>query len=362
MCALALGLYVGTKFSGVFHLAVLAPWLIVRVGVELYTCAPGRARWQRLGDVALSLAAFASVGLWKYIDNVVHRGNPMYPFRTRVPWFGELPGPEDVGALYGIPEGVRPSFFGVAGDFKHMLESWFDEAPFFAPDVRSGGFGPVFRWLLLPALLIVVADLVRLRNWRRAAPVVGLFVAAIVVPAPWWPRYTIGAATASLVAFALVRDQWTQWYVRRLLSATLVALVTAGYLAGNVGFIAYHRHFARAVRATWQERAGLQADAFLWPEPWGLRREQELKPGDVVAYDEGTLFLAEFFSRDYRTRVTFVSSAGDPTAYVARLRRLRARWVGVTQGSAAQAALEALGAERLFDAPVSSEVVYRMPP
>lgn len=361
MCALALGLYVGTKFSGVFHLALLTPWALARVAHELWHLDGLRARLRRLGDVALSLVAFGSVGPWKYLDNIVHKGNPMYPFRTKVPVLGELPGPEDVGALYGIPAGVRPSFFGVPGDFDHLLQSWFDPHPFFAPDVRGGGFGPAFRWLLMPCVLIVVADLVRLKDWRRAAPVVALFAGALVVPAAWWPRYTIGAATASLVAFAMVQPQLPLALGRALLSCALVGLLWTGYDAGRAGFIAYPRHFAKARNASWEERAGLQLDAFLWPEPWGLTRERELKAGDVITYDEWAIFVGEFFSRDYRTRVTFVPSSGDPAAYVARLRALNARWVGVHRGSPAEVALIQAGAEFLFAAPVSEEVVYRMP-
>ena len=89
--------------------------------------------------------------------------------------------------------------------------------------------------------------------------------------------------------------------------------------------------------------------------------ERELRAGDVVTYDESAHFLAEFWCRDYRTRVTFVSSAGNPAGYVRRLRTLRARWVGVSGGSSAETAVREAGGVWLFGAPGSSVQLYRMP-
>ena len=360
MCLLALGLYVGTKFSGIFHLVALAPVLAVRAVLELW-----RAREKRLrtfGNIVLSVGAFAAVGLHKYGQNALRTGNPLWPFQTKVPLVDHmLPGPEDVSSLYGGAPGARVAFWGLDGDFQHMLNAWFDPSPFFAPDVRGGGFGPAFRWLLLPCVIIVLADLVRGREWRKALPVIALFAVSIVVPAAYWPRYTIGAASASLVAFAMVHRQLPRRWLRVLASAALVALVAEGYRAGYAGFIAYPKHFEAALHANWLERSALNLDTFLWPTEAGLLRERELRAGDVVTYDDAAHFLGEFFCRDYRTRVMFVPSAGDPQAYLARVRALHARWVGVRRGTAAEAAIRGAGAQFLFTVPPGNEALYRMP-
>lgn len=140
----------------------------------------------------------------------------------------------------------------------------------------------------------------------------------------------------------------------------LVGLSTYAFAKSFQGFIVFPKHFLASFRASQELRASLQIDTFLWPTEWGLRRERELAAGDVVTYDESTVFLQELFTRDYRTRVTFVSSQGDLEAYIQRLRALRARWVGVQHESAAARAVQQAGGELLFVAPVSSLAMYRM--
>ena len=105
----------------------------------------------------------------------------------------------------------------------------------------------------------------------------------------------------------------------------------------------------------------MQIDTFLWPSQWMLAKERELGPGDVLAYDEGVHFLGDLWSHDYDHRVVFVSSAGDPEAYVRRLRAMRAKWVGVTVGTPAEAALRAAGARWLFHTPDSPMAMFRRP-
>jgi len=360
MCFIAMGLYVGSKFTGVLHLGLLAPWLLGRSIYEVWK-APGR-RLRVAGDVVSSLVGFAAIGLHKYVQNLVHTRNPFWPFRTVVPVVHYVfPGPMEVGSLWALPSGVTPEFFGAPGDFTHMLNSWFDDTPFYAPDVRSGGFGVLFRWCLLPAMAAVACDVVRLRDWRRGLPIVALFTLGLVVPTAWWPRFIIPSAAASLLALALVHQQIPSRLVRVALSLAFVFFTWKGYRAGVPGFITYPRNFAAAVNATPEVRSALQIDTFLWPTEAGLLRERELRAGDVVTYDESAHFLAEFWCRDYRTRVTFVSSAGEPAGYVRRLRTLHARWVGVSGGSSAETAVREAGGVWLFGAPGSSVQLYRMP-
>jgi hypothetical protein len=359
LCLLSLGLYAGAKFTGLFHLALVAPWVAARGVIELWR-APGQ-RWRLFGYQLLSVAALAAVGASKYVQNAVHTGNPISPFRTPLPLLGwELPGHFDQGFLYAQPGHTDLTFFRLSGDLVRMLTNWFDAQPHYLPDVRSGGLGALFRWLLLPCLLIVAADVVRLRDWRRGLPVVALFGLAVVVPYASWPRYIIPAGTAGLVALALVSQQLPGRWFRQGVAVALVGLSTYALAHGFRGLVVFPKHFLASFRASPELRASLQIDSILWPTEWALRREQELAAGDVVAYDESTVFLQELFTRDYRTRVTFVSSQGKPEAYIQRLRALRARWVGVDRESAAARAVQESGGELLFVAPASKLAMYRM--
>jgi hypothetical protein len=124
----------------------------------------------------------------------------------------------------------------------------------------------------------------------------------------------------------------------------------------------YAKHFGEALRASPLKRSALQVVDWLWTTEQNLLKERELRAGDVVVYDQSVDFLAEFFTRDYRTRVEYVPSDGDVREYLARIDALKPRWVGVERGSAAERALaERRGVEFLFQAPRSRIALYRMP-
>lgn len=361
MMFLCWGLFLGTKYTALFHLALWAPWLIARAVVEL-RAAPEGKRWRLFGDIAASASLGPVLGLWKHVQNFIHTGNPMFPFDVKIRSLGiHLPGPSDPGQEYGSGPDQSPTFFGAPNAARELITSWFDSNPFYSPDVRSGGFGPVFRWLLLFAVIALALDLIRGRNWRRGAIPLLLFVEALQVPVPYMTRFILSAGCASLVALAIVYTEVRPRLPRALIAAALVALTWHGWTEAYRGFIVHPRYWERARSASVVERAALQIDVFLWPTRWGLARERELRPGDVFAYDESVHFLQDLFNHDYSTRVIYVSSA-NPAAFVARVRALRARWVGVANGSAAARALAAQGAEFLFVAPFSNMAVYRALP
>ncbi|HEX8441862.1 hypothetical protein [Archangium sp.] len=367
MCLLALGLYAGTKMTGAFHLLMLGPWVAARGALELWE-ARGE-RWRRAGDVVLSLLALMAVGSFKYFQNLWKTGNPLWAFKVKVPLLGtELPGLFDPAAFYGTPPGESPLFFGAPGAFAHLLRSWYVESPTFWPDVRTGGFGPVFAYLLVPCLLLLVLELASPRSWKRNLPILGLALVALTVQAAWWPRFVIGVATAGLVALGVVHARLVRGPLRPGLSLLFLVLLGVTFWQGAsaqvqmADLFMYAKSFKRALRADPLERSALQVVDWLWTTEWNLIKERELKAGDVVTYDESVNFLSEFFTRDYRTRVEYVPSEGEVRDYLARIDALKPRWVGVRRGSAAERALrEQRGAEYLFPAPRSEIVLYRMP-
>lgn len=360
LAMIALGLYVGTKFSGAFHAAFLAPVVVLRFLPHLVRDRGSRVRlalWAT-GATVLSLA----VAIPKYVQNWVVAGNPLWPFRTHLPVIGQLDGPEFVERLYDAPEGTPLSFFRLPGDFMKLMDSWtfpWDQAVF-TPDLRNGGFGAVFRWMLVPCVLFVLGDAIRLRAASRAAPIALLFALSLVVPAAWWPRYTYGAGVAGLLAFALVHPQVRSRLLRLAASTAFAAFILFDFwrVRPSVVQAPFAEHFAEARRGDAAQRNSVEF-GLMWPHRWSLARETELRPGDVVAYDESVLFLGEFFTSDYRTSVVYVPSETEPRTFVARVRRARARWVGVRAGSYAAADLSRAGGRLLFQ--TGSTAIYETP-
>jgi hypothetical protein len=226
-----------------------------------------------------------------------------------------------------------------------------------------GGFGPLYRWLLFPGLAVLVVQTVRRRiAWGEAVSVLLLFVFALSAPATWWPRYILAAAVAALVAFALTAAALPR-VVGVVLSFVFVFLACLGFqitverMKGP-----FPRQWARAIHSTPEERDTLQLESWMWPTFWSRQRDQEIGPDDVIAYDQSTSFVGEFFRPDARGTVLYLPSTGSPFDYVERVRRSGARWVGVRAHSAAEVALVRAGAEFLFNAPRSEVALYRMPP
>ncbi|ATB33181.1 hypothetical protein [Melittangium boletus] len=367
MSLLAFGLYTGTKMTGAFHLLMLGPWIALRGVWELRNAHGGR--WRIAANQALSVLALMAVGSFKYFQNLWKTGNPLWAFKVKVPLLGtELPGLFDPAQFYGSRPGESPLFFGSPGAVLQLLRSWYVEPPVYWPDVRTGGFGPLFAYLLVPCLVWLVLELWRPRHWKHHLPVLALALAALTVQSAWWPRFVMGVATAGLVALGSVQGRLGRALPRLGLSLLFLGLTGVTFWRGASAQVRerelfmYPKHFEETLRSDPSRRAALQVVNWLWPTEWNLRKEQELRAGDVVAYDQSVNFLGEFFTRDYRTRVEYVPSNGDLGAYLARIDALKPRWVGVEGGSQAEWALrEWRGAEYLFHAPRSGIVLYRMP-
>jgi hypothetical protein len=361
---LGIGLYIGAKFTGFFHLGFVGPVLFVRAIIELVRLPNARERMKRAADIVLSFALFCSVSIWKYVQNWENTKNPFFPLKTRVPFTHvTFDGPEDLQTLLQIQPDKDGNFyfFAAPDEFRHFVNAWLDPKVAYTPEVHGGGFGPVFLWFLLPCIFVVFADALRKKKSSDGIVLMVLFVASLGVPKAWWPRFAMGAPAAAVIAFAWVHKDVRSKILKGLFS---LALLTATYSTTKTSFSGWNdvfpSHWQEALRATHTERAALRLGAH-WRYEDSLEKEFELRAGDVVTYDEGSTFLSNFFVHDFRTRVEFVSSAGDPQLYLQRLRSLHVMWAGVQKDTPAEAAVAQSGAQKLFNIEGTNENVYRMP-
>ena len=364
MAFLCMGLYVGSKFTGTFHLALLTPLFFVRAGIELERLPSWNARFERVLDIALSFGGFASVSLWKYWQNWENTRNPFFPLKTHVPFTSyTFDGPEDLRTLLGImpDENGNYYFFAAPGEFRHFVQAWLDPDVKYTPEVHGGGFGPVFLWFLLPCIFAVLFDSLRKkRSWEGIA-LFALFVAALGVPKAWWPRFAMGAPAACAIAFAALVKDVRPRVIRFALSLGLLVMTYEHTKISITGWSdVYPSHVDEAMRVTHLERSCLHLGAH-WAFEDCLQKENELRPGDIITYDESASFLSNYFTHDFHTRVMFVSSSGDPRLYVQKLRDLHVRWAGVRRGSLAEESLKAIGAKLVFQIEGTDTTLYRMP-
>jgi hypothetical protein len=341
--ACAMGLYVGTKFTGALHLVVLTPWIF-------FWAWPLGLGW------ALSRAAalISGLGAARYLINVLIHGNPFWPFSMRVPFLGVIFGPIDPGAINLAPPHSSGAFFTAPHSIDFILWSWFHDDSALWPDVRSGGFGLVFRWLLVPALLLLVIDVLRRRpNLHRALPIVAVCILALVVPMPWWPRYTLAAGGMGLVALATLLRAERHW----LIGSFFIALIVAGWV-NTISVLrewdAAEYHWPGKVlamaRATPRERERADVTTWLWPPQMIDARDAQFADGGVLLYDESADFMSEFFARGLRNTPRFQSSA-NAGEFVRAVSETGACWAMVHEHSPADAAAQRLRWQLLFPVP-----------
>ena len=136
------GLFIGMKYTGLFHIALWGPWLLGRAVVEVANTPPGK-RLGRTLDVAASGLFAIALGCFKYVQNWRHARNPMWPFDVTIRSLGlHFHGESNPGVEYGSGPDVSPTFFGAPNALHELVTSWFNDHPFYAPDVRSGRGGP----------------------------------------------------------------------------------------------------------------------------------------------------------------------------------------------------------------------------
>jgi hypothetical protein len=242
-----------------------------------------------------------------------------------------------------------------------MISSWFNDHPDYIPDVKAGGFGPLFRWMLVPSVIIACVGL--LWSERRLLPVLFLFAISIIVPMAWWPRFIIGAAMASLICYAQVSEKLPRRWVGSIVGLLFAFVSWQGLwtaMKGAARFSPMPKFLEAAWKASPVERSSLQIDVNLWPTEWNLQKEGEFQPGDAITYDESGYFLSELWCHDYRNPVFFVSSRQPPRDFLTKVHELRARWVGLHRDSETAAAIQAIGGQFLFTAPATGLSLYRL--
>jgi len=358
MAMLALGLYIGTKVTGLFHAALLAPVFAVRLVREVLG-AKGR-RGRALASIAASLVLVVGLGGFIYVRNTFEAGNPFYPARVKVPLFGTtLPGEIAETSIAG-----PPAFFRADGAFTGMLRKWYLRSDNYYPDVREGPFGLLFPWLGLPALVLMTLLLPLRRDRWQLLALPAMATLAVLVPASWWGRFVLGAPAAGLVSIAVLHGMLRYKVPQSLLSAAASVLAVVTFAHGVQGYRALPRATFDEAKIR-EDEARLRVEApWMWPPEAVTLRETELRPGDVVTYDSATSFLGEYWTRDLRNRVVYVDHAvagGDET-WLQQLRDLRPRWVSVRGRSRAETLLRERphAFERLFSVPVSPAVMYRV--
>jgi len=228
LLGIAAGLAIGTKGTSV----VLVGPIVAVVGLTLIVAlvrGRGQAGGSRRG-VLLHAAALAVpvalLGASWYLKNVVVHGNPIYPIGI-----GPFVGPAAPGS-FGAPP--LPAVLGSAGRFEQIARSWAWDVHLraYPYNVRPGGFG--LAWLPILGLGgIGAALLVRRRRWAPAILVVAVGAGALLIlPSPWYARYTLFLPPIALALAAIALD-WLRPIARTGAAIGLVGLAAVSLVLAD---------------------------------------------------------------------------------------------------------------------------------
>lgn len=352
--AAAIGCYLGAKLNGPLFAAILAVPVLAYAVVEVRKTRAYKA-------VALQLAAMLALvlalGSFVYVRNLARFGNPVWPARARIPLTHlELPGPWDM-SHYNVPP------FGGPDDWRAALRSFEEPHPFWFVDVRTGGFGPLWLYVLLPACglaaLLILVRFAQKRGTCGAIPLAALFIAPCLTPGMWWPRFTLSWPAAGLLAVAMLLARVDKKLVQGSVALAVGVFAVVQAWPARVGFRADLDKLAGAFAMPADQRVNINFDR--WQYPDAALRNRLIQPGEAAIYDDSASFLYQLWRSDWRSRVLYLPLKGDPRAWLQKLDEEKVRWAQVGRGSMAERVLAAQHWKMLWQCGSESADVWVRP-
>ncbi len=274
----------------------------------------------------------ASIGIWKYVENILEWQNPIWPADVRIHGISIFAGKAAMSEL--ATSGLREPYVS-QGWLGRVMSSWTALPDTFVYDMRIGGFGPLFTFALLP-LALVLPFVSRARpEWRAALrpvtlPVALILFASLASPGAFWARYTIaipGAFLALAIAFTEALPR------RARLGSEVLGVVLAG-----LGILLSWRGFTDGGPSLW-DIARMPAEARIsayaldeQEDDWHMARER-IRPGEAFGYDWSFGLPGRLFRHDGQGRVAFLEET-TPTleALLAWVREERVRVIVLGEG------------------------------
>jgi hypothetical protein len=225
LAGLAAGLNFGSKGTGLVYCGVAV--IALAINLALRRRRGSLSRGCLAGLLAVFLIPLVAVGSYWYARNWVHYGNPIYPAEVRVLGHQVFAGPKTISDISGGRFSDRPWVTQVPRSWGHDLAPWAHGEEYYRFDQRSGGFGPPFTYLELPALIALAV--IALRRDRRllnlVVPIAAIF---LLQPDKWWSRHTLMLPAVGAVALLYFVERWDgRWAGRALCLATLPLLVSS---------------------------------------------------------------------------------------------------------------------------------------
>lgn len=326
LAGLGAGLAFGAKGTGLIYCGVAVIALAINLALRLRR---GLLSWRGLtGLLAVFCVPLLIVGSYWYARSWVHYGNPIYPAEVRVLGHQVFAGPQTIADISEGRFSNRSWITQVPRSWGHDLAPWAHGEEYYRFDQRSGGFGPPFTYLALPAL-IALAVISLWRNRRLLNLLVPVAAIFLLQPNKWWSRHTLIVAAVGIVALVYFTERWGDRPAGRALRLAVLPL-----LAVSLWFSTARVELGEAPHLTYALGDGRQriADNYYWaPKVASLIGSTDARSVDRVlsmpAYAflnglpdnagigvevDATPFYSPFYGTHYQNRVYALRGAQGP--------------------------------------------------
>lgn len=199
------------------------------------------------------VTAIFFVGANSYVKNTIDHMNPLYPLigkdkvdiiTTMQPKvFGELSMPQKfVRSLFGKTENTTYTM----GDpeWKLPIKVYRSEiSELLAPDVRIGGFGPLFALATILSIIVLIYGLILFVKYEKknikyiTIPTIAILLTMILLGENWWARYVPQFYLLPIGTIILII--YTAKYMKKQKVASIMALIIITVLTANCTFFLY---------------------------------------------------------------------------------------------------------------------------
>jgi hypothetical protein len=328
MAGLCLGMLGASKALGL-------PWMFIIGAFALPRLLWNNVRERPLGSIGTTLGSLVValvIAAPAYVRNWVVNHNPLWPVMVDLPSFGiHWDGNFD-------PVIDRPLKQMLAD----MLAVPVPGHDFHDPRVWGYGLGfPFFvlPWaiLMFPVVVVCIGRSLFLKEFDKVAWNLLLVVLPIaatwpLAPQKWFARYNL-----QIVAGLAFVANWTstRTWVRRasegLAAVTIGTSIIMLYWA-DPGWSVDIGTAMTLAKMSPLERASFEAVGYAFDSKVVVAREEEIGPGDVVAFSDMNAFPSLLWNERFSNLVVYLQSGGGES-FLSRCDTLNAKWVVATTGT-----------------------------
>jgi hypothetical protein len=328
-CGLAAGAKSIAVIDAVVTVIVLAAWLMWRH-------RRGALPWRRVGAwLAAFVIPVVALGSFWYVKTWIEYGNPTYPYQVKVAGI-------EVFAGRPFDEFITPppSLADVPGPLRTVV-SWTDLGGARGYTPLTGGFGPQWALVLLPALVVFTVYVARRRRKVLLLFVVPFVVMLAATPSSWFSRFSVAFVAPAAVALPFVLERIRSRTVVALLQGATVVLVVIGCvrpsehvtLAGKV-FTADEVLARVGDPASTRTLGRMILPEYAWTNDIPTNSRVAVHPADVPSFFFFP-WMYQLYGADFRNDVVALDDADvTPKALVAALRERKIDYLVTYSGSA----------------------------